>query len=159
MIIRKIDLGVVTDFFTIDPRLCKMALPDPDLISVCLQGKYLAEENSHHLGLYSDENLIAVLRYETLTDETIKTHLYIHSWLHGNGLRQKLQDQIEQYFLDNTKVKLFTMDVPASCTQVHKSIKDDPKWEKSGTFIGEWRQKSEEFIVYNLELGKYVNCK
>lgn len=149
----------ITQFYLIDPKLCKMSLPDHQLKSLMETGEYISDEGDTYLGVYLQDELVALFRYEPVfrndDPKNIWIHVYIHSWLHGVDFRRDVQLVLVDWFLEHTLVKRVNMQVPMCCKHVQDSIDLDDKWSRDGIIPKEesiWRGEPMEFIIYTMEL-------
>lgn len=152
MMIKQINnADIVKEFFLDDPKLAYLSLPDGALVDLA-NNKYAVNSNERLIGLYLDNKLIAVGRYESFTDCAVTYHLYINSALHGTSVLDEI-NKIAHEYLKELNYKTAIVFTPSSCVHVHKAA------EKRGyVLVGNipssqiWRQQLVDTLIYSKDL-------
>lgn len=156
MIIRDVTPNTVSEFFKNDPALAYLGLQDDLLIELYEHGT-ISYDNTVCKGLYVDNELICIVKYEAFTSTTFNVHFYINTKLQKNGIALEIQKFLKEWF--NREYpwvqKVQTM-VPAPCVHVLKSCeKFDMKLEGIMEKAIIWRKELVDMHVY----GKYIGVQ
>lgn len=148
--VTELEAGIL---FENDRLLCERALPDNELKSILETGRYKSDSVSNYVGMYDDNTLFSVAKWECFTSVVVNLHIYISSLLHGKGLTKDIQDIYKQWFKTRTNFVKAVILAPSSCIQVHKSV-ELAEFKLEGTLTKSivWRGKLEDINIYGYQL-------
>lgn len=143
----------ISDFFMSDPRLAYLSLSDEDLHFMYNNKAYKVKENSAYGGVYENDKLILVFKWELFTSITITFHMYLLYDLHSTGVLSKIKDKLIDFFRESTSFQKALVPIPSCCTHVIKAS------EKMG-FVHEatikdsatWRKELVDILYYSIKL-------
>lgn len=149
------DAKVLSDFFVNDPNLCYLGLPDDDLVNIYNTGEWKPRNTSYFLGVYKEDKLVCIFKYEYYTSIAMTFHGYLKSEYHHTGEFKKIKNALVNWLLDNTTIRKALVFAPDNCPHVHTAMQGIGM-EKEGHIKNAliWRQKKVGLTVYGLDLVK-----
>lgn len=118
------------------------------------QGALELNPTSRFLGLYEDEELIGVLRFEPMNLVTAFVHSHMHPkhWGH-NKLRECLKIS-DKWFKENTKIHKQVSTVPVSCKEVALALLRNG-YTIEGNLVGGcyWRGEVQNLVLFSRFIG------
>lgn len=158
MEIRDVIEEEMTTFFMNDPALCYLGLPDRVLHILYTEKKYPANPNSMYKGVYKEEVLIAIVRYELYTEISLDVHFYIATHLQHKGLALQIRDLCIAFCLnEHPQIIKIIATVPSSCEHVQRCLERfGMKLEGVVSQCIIWRQQLVDLMFYGLPLNKPV---
>lgn len=143
----------VSEFFMSDPRLSYIGLDDDSLVYMYNNQRYKAKENTVYAGVYDEDELICIFRWELFTPITVGVHLYLKSRLHKSDIFTKISKMIIDFYRDKSSFKKLLVFAPGSCVHVHKAAKRVGFEEEA--IIKKcliWRKELVDLHIFSLEL-------
>jgi hypothetical protein len=155
--LRPITPEEVTDFFLSDPKLICLGMADDEMIILHETGQYPCE-NTNIEGVYDNEELIALNKFEYFTRNTINMHFYLKSSLHGSGKLDEIFKFMKTHYEQNTDLIKVLFMVPSVCESVHwVAQKYGFKQEGYITKCFTWRKQLTDIVIYSQELNRERN--
>jgi len=145
---------IVSQFFLSDPKLVCLGLPDDEMTTLFQTGQYPCED-TNIAGVYENDRLIALHKFEYFTAHAINVHFYLNSELHGTDKLGQIFYFMKNHLEQNTNLMKVLFMVPSSCIHVQKAA------EKFGlvkeghiTNVFVWRQEPCDIIIYGHDLER-----
>ena len=142
----------MTEFFINDPKLCYMGLCDDDLNELYLNKRYAPHHTSYYQGIYEDDKLVAVIKFEKFSPITVNVHLYIQSSLHGKGKTIEITDLVCDYLRDTSGIQKVLIMAPRPCVHSCKAA-EARGFKLEGTLTNGciWRKEIVDILIYALD--------
>ena len=142
----------VKEFFKNDLNLCYLGLGDQYLAQLYYNDVYACDKDAHMDGVYVDNELAAIFKYDYFSKICLNIHFYLKSKYHNTGMLRKMAEFIYPIAKSRGITKMVTM-VPHTCPHVLEAM-EGLGWNKEGTITKcqEWRQKIVDLIIYGKEL-------
>lgn len=145
----------LNEFFLNDPKLSYLGLPDLDLAYLYEKREFPIHPGIIHKGIFINNELVCVMKWEVFTAETGNFHMYVTSKLQKIGFTPELQKIIYQYFIDNTNFIKGIIMIPSTCEHVQRSAKNFGfKVEGRLTKAMRWRKELVDIIIYAIEFKR-----
>jgi len=143
----------VASFFLLDPKLALLALPDEDLHTLKVEGKFYLDSDAYAEGVYEDGEMVGVLRWNMFTDIVINMHLYLNSRHHGNGTFKDVHVSILDWAKESGRVKRIVVFSPSPCEHIHRAMLG-VGFEQEGRIKESmmWRQQVVDMLIYGRNL-------
>ena len=107
----------ISKFFTEDPKLCYLGLPDEDLVSLYQHEELLWSQTSQVFGITENDKLVSIVKWEYFTKNTINLHMYVGTAFQGKKSLD-IANFVKEYLRDNTKYLKVLLMVPSTCEHV-----------------------------------------
>ncbi len=155
MILKEIDNVQVAEFFKQDPALAVLSMSDEALVELHEKGTY-SNDNCKWQGLYLEDELFSIIRYELFTSTTLNTHLYVSTKLQRKGLALEVQKFLKDWCnKEYPFIKRIQTFVPDPCKHVRKSAeKYNMKYEGTLKKCILWRGKLVDLHIYGKHIGE-----
>lgn len=155
--IKDVSPELVTEFYRRDPTLCYLGLPDEALANLMVDESYILYKDcpSYLWGVYINDNLICVIKYELFTSQTINLHIALCSYMHDSGAFQKVQQALKKHIIETTSyIKVIVM-CPKTCTHIQKAA-EAYGFVKEGQIPNciVWRTELTDIIIYGLSVDR-----
>lgn len=155
MNIRDVAPEQMTAFFLSDPKLCYMGLCDEDLANLYYNKEYTPSDMAHYQGIYEEDSLIAVIKFEKFSIVAVNVHLYIKSSLHGKKKTIGITDLVCDYLRETTSMTKVLIMAPSSCEHSSKAaLARGFVLEGTLTKACVWRQEVVDVLIYALEIKR-----
>jgi len=143
----------ISSFFLHDPKLALLALPDEDLHTLKVDGKFYLDLNVQAEGVYEDGEMVGILMWNMFTDMVINMHLYLNSKHHGTGKFKDVHVSILDWAKESGRVRRIVVFSPASCVHIHHAMLG-VGFEQEGRIkeAMEWRQQVVDILIYGRNL-------
>lgn len=142
----------LNDFFLEDASLMYLGLSDEEIVSVYKNGKYPKGDSSLYKGVFLENVLIYVFKYEMFTNITINLHGYLKTSFQKKNLVSNIAKVVSAWCIKKGIVKVLLM-VPGDCDHVHRMAERlNFKQEGYLTNCYNWRQKCNDIVIYALNL-------
>lgn len=157
MLLIEISQQRITDFFLNDPKLALSGLSDEELNYMRQHECYPMAADSTYLGIFLEDQLVAIVKYEMFTTHSINFHMYIKTELQKTNQVEKIVKKVKEHFEALPNILKALIMVPRSCLHVIEFAKKWG-WILEGTLSNccLWRQKIDDIIIYGLML-KEIN--
>ena len=145
----------LTEFFLNDPPLCYLGVDDDTLAALYHDKKYPISELSFFQGVWENDVLVAVMRFEKFSELAVSCHTFLGTPFQGKGIGQKVKEVVYEYLRDTTPfTKAITM-APAPCIHVMKTV-EACGFVKEGVLTNcvTWRTKVVDLHIYALEIKR-----
>lgn len=151
--VKEIDENIATAFFLEDPALCYIALPDHDLVSLYQEKKWYKTNGSYLIGIYVEEELIFIMKYEFFTPIAVNVHFYLKSTLRNKGIFKDIQKLLKKWITNNTNIRKILAMSPKSCEMI-AHVCEKFGFVKEGHLKNSiiWRNKIDDLLIYGLNL-------
>lgn len=153
MYISEVNNKDLNKFFFNDPKLAYLGISDDELSYMYEHKEYFMAPSSIHKGVYKgNHELIAVLKYEKFTNETVNCHVYVASKYHKNvdNIVQEVYDCIKDYLTKEGYYKALII-VPEHCVHIQKAApKYGFQFEAKITKCYKWRQELCDLLIYSV---------
>jgi len=154
-ILKDINEAQATEFFLNDPKLCYMGLSDMDMYELYYDKIYTFSPISCYQGVYRDDELIGMLRYEYFSEVAVVVHIYISAAKQGKGLNPEINKAVHKHLSEHTQAMKLITTVPEPCVHVQKAIaKLGFTYEGRVTDSYVWRQKTVDLLYYGCKLER-----
>ncbi len=155
MELRDIDEQQATEFFINDPALAYMGLSDNCMNELYYNKKYIFSPNSRYMGVFNEENMVGLFKYEAFSEVAIVGHMYVAYSFQKKGNNPAIWKTVHDYLVKNTEILKVITAVPEPCTHVQKA------GEKIG-FVLEgtikkacvWRKEIVDLLFYSNDLNR-----
>lgn len=149
------DQELLNDFFA-NEQLAHLSLPDCDIQPALDKTLDLFKEHSNYLVIQESDEVLAVIKFESLTEITAICHLYISPKEWGQKRSYQFIPLVEDWFKENTQVHKLVVQTPESCTHVQMTAAKNGFWIE-GVLTGAiyWRGNIEALII----LSKFIERK
>lgn len=142
-----------TEFFFSDPALVYLGLGDEEMYKLAKTRQYAFQDGCEYLGVYENDTLQCIIKYNWFTTHCINFHMYMRTNLHHSESLKNMARTIKAYFIENVPVTKVMLVVPSTCTHVHKFVaKFGFKQEGLLTNSYQWRQEMVDLHIYGLTL-------
>ena len=143
----------VASFFLHDPKLALLALPDEDLHTLKVEGKFYLDSDAYAEGVYEDGEMVGVLRWNMFTDIVINIHFYLNSKHHGTGKSKDVHASILKWVGESGRVRRIVVFSPSPCEHVHRALLG-AGFEQEGRIKESmrWRQQVVDMLIYGRNL-------
>lgn len=150
--VKNISNSEITQFFLNDPKLALLGLSDEELAVLHKTGQYLNTTNSILFGVFEDDRLITIVKYELFTTHAINFHMYVKSEYHHTDKILPISDFIRKTIKKTGMLKAI-LTVPSPCEHIHKFVKKFGfKEEGRITNCYQWREQVVDLVLYGLNL-------
>lgn len=133
--------------FMLQPVIRDVVLTDEELAAY-EAGEYCSGDWSEYLGIFSEDELVGVIKYEMMTTITARIHPYLmpayfKAWITDKETISKGN----HWFAENTTAHKFVVQTPQCCTKVMTCL-HKAGYELEGILTGGiiWRGKVENLI-------------
>lgn len=141
-------------FFLNDPKLAYLGCADDVLIDLYYSQDFNPHEMSHLKGVYNDDQLVMVFKYEPFSHLAYNCHFYLNSALHGTGMFKAIVSFLKNWMKENhPDIKKILVMSPSSCIHV-PAVVGKYGFIKEGHLTNAmiWRQQVVDLLIYSLEL-------
>lgn len=152
--IKEITNKQAAEFFLNDPKLAYLGCADDVLVNLYYTQEFIPHEISQLKGIYNDNQLIMLFKYEPFSSVAYNCHFYLNSALHGTGQFNEIVLYLKQWMHENNpEVKKILVMTPSSCTHV-PAVVSKYGFIKEGHLTNAiiWRQQLVDLLIYSLEL-------
>ena len=155
MIVISITPKDISDFFLSDPKLMLLGLPDEDIGLLYTTGTLPIHPASVYKGMYEEDELVAIVKWELFTSNSINMHIYIKSNRQHEGLLGSIESSLERWLIENTELTKVIFMVPEPCTHVHKAMVNYG-YVKEGLITNsfQWRQSQVGLVLYGKDIKR-----
>ena len=143
----------ISSFFLHDPKLALLALPDEDLHTLKMEGKFYLDLNVQAEGVYEDGELIGVLMWNLFTNMVINMHLYLNSVHHGTGKFKDVHTSLISWAKETPSLTRIVVFSPSTCPHIHTAMLG-VGFELEGRMKEaiEWRQEIVDLLIFGRKL-------
>lgn len=157
--VRELSQNEIKDFFINDPTLCAMGLPDSDVLYIEQNNDYYFPEGSTGVGIFDNDELICVFRYDPYTPIAVNVHIYLKSSLQGKHLTYSYGGILVRYVLANLPhVSKIVIHCPKTCETTWKVIQHGGmKLEGVQKNAMVWRGQVTDLLIFGKEIKQWSN--
>lgn len=154
LLIKDVTHKEAAQFFLNDPKLAYLGCADDVLVELYHSQDYNPHELSRLKGIYYDNRLIMLFKYEPFSQVAYNCHFYLNSSMHGTGMFTEVVKFLKQYMRQQhpevTKILVMS---PSSCIHV-PAVVTKYGFIKEGHLTNAivWRQEICDLLIYSLEL-------
>lgn len=155
LILKEVDTETAFKFFISDPKLSYIGLPDNDLAVLYHEGVYRITSDSCLCGIFEEDELVCILRWELFTDWAINLHYYLSSKFHHKKKLAEIFDFMKDFFLTKTEFNKAIIMAPSSCEHVIGPLEHFGfTLEGRITKCIKWRQELVDILIYGYILER-----
>lgn len=155
MYLKDVTQEQLTEFFINDPELCYLGLDDDTLSHLYHNKEYLMSPVSFYQGVFKDDVLAAVMKFEKFSELAVNCHMYLSSKYRSKGFGKEFKEAVYKYVVETTTCTKALMMAPDPCNHVKRAA-------KSWGFIQEgkltnciiWRTKTVDLYIYALDIKR-----
>lgn len=120
--IKEISFKEVNEFFKADPVGCVLGLCDEDLVNLHKNNTIHERPLSNWYGAYHVDTLVAIIRTEHLSKDTVITHIYMHREHRRTGMLKFVYVDLVNHLLEHTNYTETLVPVPDTCSHVIRAV-------------------------------------
>ncbi len=152
--IKDVTHDVAAKFFKNDPKLAYLGCADDVLVELYHSESYSPNELSQLKGIYYDNRLIMLFKYEPFSQVAYNCHFYLSSSLHGTGIFNEVVKELKAWMKkEHPQITKILVMSPSSCIHV-PAVVGKYGFIKEGHLTNAmiWRQQLVDLLIYSLEI-------